>query len=108
MSLRVRIIALLFLVHFVAAPLFPQVPSWRMFAYARPQQRWELTDRTGALVNLRDHAPAHAYLLDRSLVERLAEFICRRQPERAPYQLREESSDAGIVTITAPACASTR
>ncbi|MDH5672562.1 MAG: hypothetical protein OEZ06_10465 [Myxococcales bacterium] len=71
---------------------------------ARVEPRFE--DARGRAVALRDYLPRHAYLTDFKQVERIAAFVCQREPERAPFRLWRAEGE--VVVLLPGSCLNAR
>lgn len=71
------------------------VPGWHMFESVEPLDH-ELRDRTGGLVDVRASLPRGANLVDRGELRKVVEFICQKEPARAPFTYLEPSRNVSV------------
>ena len=71
------------------------VPGWHMFESVEPLDH-ELRDRSGTLVDVRAALPRNANLVDRGELRKVVEFICRKEPARAPFTYVEPSRNVNV------------
>jgi hypothetical protein len=84
--------------HAVAGLFSDSVPAWKMFAQVQ-RYDYDLRDRSGAELVLRDYVVDRAYLMSGVLaVPWIAEWLVRRHPEMAPIRghLRHWQDDGRI------------
>lgn len=104
-----RAIALLVLnvLYCVVALAEDALPGWKMFA-AVDRLAFELRDRDGRTVDVRDYLPRGAYLTDKGDLVRVARFVCTKERARAPFTLVEPTLGvrvevgAGDCSVDAP------
>ena len=72
-----------------------KLPGWKMFA-AVDRVDFELRDRDGLVVDLRDWLPRGANVTESADLVRVAEFVCKKQRSRAPFTLAVPARGAHV------------
>ena len=86
------VILSLFLLHGIGG-FVSNIPAWRMFVDC-DRYEYELHDRDGRPIDLRDYVHREVYLTDHQLVPLIAFWIADTAPERTPLR--------GAVTVHDP------
>ena len=79
-----------------------RLPAWKMFESGE-RLDYRLTDGAGRVVDVSGYLPQGAYVLALHDLTRVVEWICRREPGRAPFHL-EERHRGMSVDLSPPAC----
>ena len=78
------------------------VPAWGMFRRVDPLS-YSLRDRRGRALDVRDHVAASQYIVSARQLSKIVGFICRKEPERAPFLFEEKNSGLKL-EVKAPEC----
>jgi hypothetical protein len=64
------------------------LPGWHMFESVEAIDH-ELTDRNGRALDVRAWLPRGANVVDRAELHRIVMFVCKKEPDRAPFVYAE-------------------
>jgi hypothetical protein len=77
---------------YCVASLFVEgLPAWKMFQQVRSFD-YELRDRAGQAIDVRDYLPRDVHLIDEVQLRRVAQFISEKESARGPFLFRANSS----------------
>ncbi len=79
------------------------LPGWHMFESVE-RLDYELRDREGTRIDVRDWLPRGANLVDRDELRRVVRFVCEKERARAPFTYQEPGAAVATLGGTPEEC----